>query len=76
VDDSPNTNQRLILSSAHQEEGSENPNPGPAYPMRSLTRLVIGGVEVGIDELFRLLQIWEAEVELNKSADLEAGTPG
>jgi hypothetical protein len=73
VDDSPDKNQPSIFNSAPQAEGSENTNLRPVHPMRSLTRLVIGGVEVGIDELFRLLQIWEEEVELNKSAVPGAG---
>jgi hypothetical protein len=37
---------------------------------RSLTRLLIGGVEVGYDELVRLLQIWEQEVSEQQSDSL------
>jgi hypothetical protein len=36
--------------------------------LRSLTRLVIGGVEVGYDELVRLLRVWEQEVSQLQSA--------
>jgi len=32
-----------------------------AAHLRSLTRLMIGGAEVGLEELLRLLQVWEAE---------------
>jgi hypothetical protein len=32
-----------------------------ASHLRSLTRLILGGAEVGLDELLRLLQVWEAE---------------
>jgi hypothetical protein len=76
VDDSPDKNPPSNLNSASHPEGSEKTNLQPVHPMRSLTRLVIGGVEVGIEELFRLLQVWEEEASLNNRADPDAGGSG
>jgi hypothetical protein len=46
-----------------QAEGRQEKSERSADHLRSLTRLVIGGTEVGLVELFHQLEQWEAEVE-------------
>ncbi len=43
----------------------------PVDDLQSLTRLVIGGVEVGVEELFRLLRAWEQQAVSDKILPLE-----
>jgi hypothetical protein len=50
-------------TSPHQAEPrQENSEPRTDH-LRSITRLVIGGTEVGLVELLHHLELWEAEVE-------------
>ena len=44
-------------------EGDTPAPPSHGQVLRSLTRLVIGGVEISADELLRRLKTWESEVE-------------
>lgn len=54
-----------IIPDSNAEQGGEQLDPvnkSRSESLRSFTRLAVGGVEVGLDELVRLLQIWEAEI--------------
>jgi hypothetical protein len=51
-------------SASHSAAGKARSSGKPSRlrRIRSLTRLVIGGIEYGIDELLSNLEVWEAEV--------------
>ena len=47
-----------------------------ALHLRSLTRLLVGGAEVGLEELLRLLQVWEAETARLQAGGASPANPG